>query len=251
MASYSSYALGVTASLEDCVWVAWIVWGDVHDSCHLFLYCSGYRGWKHKMKLSLEHCKCGQCTVDKTRSYLTIMYGVYLFVCLFSIQIGAATRFAVKRAMPAEGCLGRILRGPACNYLPCGRRTCEVFLGRGTETPFSINVMRSPIAGRNALKRSKTYHWGKPQAVLLGDRHATIYLSCGHEDSPRYFRPADRDAILRVSPNHHCRCAGACAPAHRSPPLAGFYASALDACNMSNLDKNAGLKLPGRNVCNS
>ena len=44
---------------------------------------------------------------------------------------------AAKRAMYAEGRLGRVLRGPACDYLPCGRRMCEVFLGRETgETPF-------------------------------------------------------------------------------------------------------------------
>ena len=50
-----------------------------------------------------------------------------------------------------------VLRGPACNYLLCGRRTCEVFLSRGTETLFLIDVMWSPVAGRNTLKRSKTY----------------------------------------------------------------------------------------------
>ena len=48
---------------------------------------------------------------------------------MFPIQIGAAARCAAKRAIYAEGRLGRVLRGPACDYLPCGRRTCEVFLG--------------------------------------------------------------------------------------------------------------------------
>ena len=37
-------------------------------------------------------------------------------------------RFSAKRAMSAEGRMRRVLRGPACDYLPCGRRTCEVFL---------------------------------------------------------------------------------------------------------------------------
>ena len=67
-------------------------------------------------------------------------------------------RFAAKRAMSAEERMRRVLRGQACDYLPCGRRTCEVFLSRGTgETPFLFDVMRSPVAGRNALKHSKTY----------------------------------------------------------------------------------------------
>ena len=85
------------------------------------------------------------------------------FVCLFPIQISAAVRFATKHAMYTEECLGRVLRGLACDYLPCGRRTRKVFLGQGTgETPFLIDVMRLPVAGRNALKCSKTYCLGKP-----------------------------------------------------------------------------------------
>ena len=58
--------------------------------------------------------------------------------------------------MPAKGSLGCVLRGLACDYLPCGRRTCKVFLGRGTETAFLFDAMRSPVAVRNALKCSKT-----------------------------------------------------------------------------------------------
>ena len=52
--------------------------------------------------------------------------------------------------------MGCVLRGPAYDYLPCGRRSCKVCLGRGTETPFLFNAMRSPVAVRNALKCSKT-----------------------------------------------------------------------------------------------
>ena len=37
---------------------------------------------------------------------------------------------------------------------------------------------------------------GNLRAMLLGDWRATIYLSCGREDRPGYFRPADQDAIL-------------------------------------------------------
>ena len=86
------------------------------------------------------------------------MHGVCLFVCLFPIQIGAAARCAVKRAMHAEGRLGRVLRGPACDYLPCGRLTCEVFFGwrprrrRPHDVDKLIYVMRSPVAGRKRLE---------------------------------------------------------------------------------------------------
>ena len=38
--------------------------------------------------------------------------------------------------------------------------------------------------------------------MLLGDRRTTIYLFCGREDSPRYFRPADRDTILLLFWRH-------------------------------------------------
>ena len=78
------------------------------------------------------------------------MHGDCLFVC----SLYKSARCAAKRAMPTEGHLGCVLRGQACDYLLCGRRTCKVFL---TETPFLIDIMRSPIAGRNALKHPKTY----------------------------------------------------------------------------------------------
>ena len=84
------------------------------------------------------------------------MHGfVCWFVCLFPIQSTTAARFAAKRAMPAEGRLGRVHWGLACDYLPCGRRTYEVFSSWGTEMPFFIDVMWSPVAGRNAMKCSK------------------------------------------------------------------------------------------------
>ena len=38
--------------------------------------------------------------------------------------------------------------------------------------------------------------------MLLGDRRVTIYLSCGREDSPRYFRLAAGDAILFLIWHH-------------------------------------------------
>ena len=97
--------------------------------------------------------------VNVTSSYYNAR-GLFLclFVCLLPIQISTTVRFAAKRAMPAEGCLGHVLRGLACDYLPCGRRMCEVFLSQGTgEMPFLIDIMRSPVAGRNALKCSKMY----------------------------------------------------------------------------------------------
>ena len=55
------------------------------------------------------------------------------------------------------------------------------------------HVMRSPVAGRNALKCSKTAE-GSPGRAPRGP--ACDYLPCGSKDSPRYFRPGDRDAIL-------------------------------------------------------
>ena len=55
--------------------------------------------------------------------------------------------------------------------------------------------MQSPVAGKNALKRSKTTE-GSLRAVLLGDLCAAIYLSCGREGCPRYFTPGDQDTIL-------------------------------------------------------
>ena len=69
-------------------------------------------------------------------SYLSMF-----FVCLFPMQSGAAVRFAAKHAMYTEGRLGHVLRRPACDYLPCGRRMCEVFLGWGTgEHRFNISL---------------------------------------------------------------------------------------------------------------
>ena len=88
------------------------------------------------------------------------------FVCLFPIQISTAWRCAAKCAMPAEGRMGCVLRGLACNYLPCGRRRCEVFLSRMTETPFLID-MRSPITG-TPWNVPRCTAEGSPQAVLLG-----------------------------------------------------------------------------------
>ena len=89
--------------------------------------------------------------------YLSYQCGrVCLFVWSLYKPAYIAARCAAKCTMPAEGRMGRVLRGPACDYLPCDRRTCEVFLSRGTETPYLIDVMRSLSAGRNALKRSKT-----------------------------------------------------------------------------------------------
>ena len=79
-----------------------------------------------------------------------------LFVCLFPIQIGAVARCATKRAMHAEGRLECALRRPACDNLPCDRRTCEVFLGQGTKTSFLFAIMWSPVTVRNTLKCSKT-----------------------------------------------------------------------------------------------
>ena len=67
----------------------------------------------------------------------TIMHGD----CLFPMQIGAAAKCAAKGVMPAEGRMGRVLSVPACDCLPCVRRTCEVFLGRGNEAPFLFDVM--------------------------------------------------------------------------------------------------------------
>ena len=93
------------------------------------------------------------------------------FVCLF--QFGAAARYMAKRAMPAEGCMGCILRRPACNYLPCGRKTCEVSLGLGTETPFLFNALQSPIAGKNTLKCSKTTE-GNPGSAPRGPAYDYI-----------------------------------------------------------------------------
>ena len=109
------------------------------------------------------------------------------------MQIGAAARYTAKCVMPAEEKPGRVLRGPACDYLPCGRRTCGVFLGRGTEMLFLFDLMRSLIAVRNALKRSKTAE-GSPGCAPRGT--ACDYLPCGREDSPSYFRLGDRDAAF-------------------------------------------------------
>ena len=81
-----------------------------------------------------------------------------LFVCLFPIQISAASRFTAKRAMHTEGCLGHVLRGPVCMHLYCGRRTCKVLLGRGTgktpfySTPCSIPSQQSKKADLPALQ---------------------------------------------------------------------------------------------------
>ena len=44
-----------------------------------------------------------------------------LFVYLFPIQMDAAVRYAAKCAMPAEGHLGHVLRGLACD---CSELTC-------------------------------------------------------------------------------------------------------------------------------
>ena len=87
-----------------------------------------------------------------------------------------------KRAMPAEGCLGCILRRLACNYLSCGRKMCEVSLGLGTETPFLFNALQSPVVGKNALKCSKTTE-GNPDRAPRGPAYDYIlYLPCGRED---------------------------------------------------------------------
>ena len=95
-----------------------------------------------------------------TQCDLTIMHGVCLFVPYTNCRPCDVRR---ETCHARWGTPGGVLRGPACDYLPCGKRTCGIFLGRGTgETPFLIDVMRSPVAGRNALKRSKTYRWGKP-----------------------------------------------------------------------------------------
>ena len=99
-------------------------------------------------------CWCGQharLLIMDVCAYVSYYNARGLFVCLFLIQISAAARCAAKRAMPAEGHMECVLRGPACNYLLCGRRTCGVFLSRGTETPFLINIMWSPVTGRNPL----------------------------------------------------------------------------------------------------
>ena len=97
-----------------------------------------------------------------------------LFVCLFSIQIGAAARCATKRAMHPEGKPRCVLRGPACDYLLCGRRTCKVFLGWETETPFLFDIMPSPVTGRNALKLSKTAE-GSPGRAPRGPACDYVY----------------------------------------------------------------------------
>ena len=67
-----------------------------------------------------------------------------LFVCLLPIQISVAASCAAKRVMHAEGHLRCVLRGLACDYLPCGRRTCKVFLGHGTKTPTSPSQEGTP-----------------------------------------------------------------------------------------------------------
>ena len=122
-----------------------------------------------------------------------LLYCTSLSVCLFPIQIGTAVKYAVKRAMLAEGRPGHVLNGPACDYLPCGGRTCEVFLGQGTETPHLFDVMWSPVTVRNTLKRSKTAE-GSLGRALRGP--GCDYLPCGCKDSPTYFRPGGQNAIL-------------------------------------------------------
>ena len=46
----------------------------------------------------------------------TIMH--WFSVCLFPIEICATAKIASKWSMPAEGSLGCVLWGPACNYVP-------------------------------------------------------------------------------------------------------------------------------------
>ena len=119
---------------------------------------------------------------------------MHRFVCLFPIQIDAAARYATKGAKPTEGRPGCVLRGPACNYLPCGRRTCKVFLGWGTKTPFLFDVMLLP--SQEGMPWNVPRQLREAQAMLLGDGRAAIYLPCGRKDSPRYFRPGDQGAIF-------------------------------------------------------
>ena len=54
--------------------------------------------------------------------------------------------------MHAEGRLVHVLRG----LLALRQEELQSFLGWGTEMSFLFNAMRSPVAVRNALKRSKT-----------------------------------------------------------------------------------------------
>ena len=70
---------------------------------------------------------------------------------------------------------------------------------------FLFEATQSPVTVRKALKHSKTLRGAR--AVLIEDRRVTIYLACGQEDSPKYFRPGDRDAILFFGVTHcetHC-----------------------------------------------
>ena len=81
---------------------------------------------------------------------------VRLFVCLFVSYTNRHHYEVHPETCHAHwGAPGGVFREPASDCLPCGRRTCKVLLSRGTETPFVIDIMRSPVAGRNALKHSK------------------------------------------------------------------------------------------------
>ena len=129
-------------------------------------------------------------TFSRWHSHLTIANARSLFVCLFPIQIGATSWLVAKRAIPAEGCLGHVLRGLTCDYLPCGRM-CEVFLGQRTgETHIYSTSCGLPSQEGMPWNTPRRTAEESPQDGLLGDQRATLYLSCGREDSPRYFKLA-------------------------------------------------------------
>ena len=87
----------------------------------------------------LSHTSTCSDIITSAASHTSYYNARGLLVCLFLIQIA---RCAAKHAMPTEGRMGCSLTGPVCNYLPCGRKTCEVFLSRGTEMPFLIAIIR-------------------------------------------------------------------------------------------------------------
>ena len=64
----------------------------------------------------------------------------------------------------------------------------------GTEMPFFIRRHAVSSHRKECLNCSKTAE--ESPGCLLRVQCAYIYLPCGREDSPRYFRLGDRDTIL-------------------------------------------------------
>ena len=94
----------------------------------------------------------------------------------------------MHRVCHAEWRPGHVLCELACDYLyPVSEEGVNCFR-TGTDTLFCIQRHAVSSHRKECLNCSTT--------AEESPGCATIYLPCGREDSPRHFRPGDRDTIL-------------------------------------------------------